>query len=148
MSSFTRRIQRMSPHTKLEADRKGGARVVKVRGRNREMTGPGSKLGVVNPNDACRTGKTKKPKVWCRKSLAPPKPKLVFLPSITPSRDELATAHRAKMARKAVLRGKLHQEASQRQRVANLLGTPAGINRHTGKPHKNLREIARRRGEG
>lgn len=58
-----------------------------------------------------------------------------------PSRDDLSTAHRAKMIKKAARRAKDHKELSDPSRVQSLLrcgGSPATLG------HKHAREIARR----
>lgn len=55
---------------------------------------------------------------------------------VTATKAELATAHRAKMDRKAEAR------ASRSFRPRGVY--PASINRNTGQPHEHKREIARR----
>ena len=139
MSSFVRTIARTVRRAKTESG---------LRSARDHFDGRGSKLGVTNPRDPCRDRKFKaKPKVWLGKASAPDaKPVLKFVDSpIAPPAD-----HRAKMARKAVARGGLHQELSARSRVKSLLGVPAGTNRRTGKPHEHRGEVLRRqmRGEG
>ena len=57
-------------------------------------------------------------------------------PAGTPKAD-LRAAHKAKMARKAAARERFYQLGNEPRRVLRLLGIPAGINRHTMKPHEN-----------
>ncbi len=56
----------------------------------------------------------------------------------------MSETHKLKMARKAVRRGEEHLQMNRPDLVRALLGVPAGINRHTMKPHEHKREIARR----
>lgn len=55
----------------------------------------------------------------------------------------MTETHADKMARKAALRAQMHEQMKTRRRVAHLLGTPANINRRTGKPHEHKRERER-----
>lgn len=151
MSSMIRRIQRANAvDTEGKIKRKSG---------NRSGNLWGDRLGVTNPKDPCRTGKRKPPKAWRAKDHAPAaKPALVpatvdierAKPCNRPwkgfSLADLALEHRFKMQRKARQRTSDAQSGNEPGRVARLLGIPAGINRHTGRPHENKREIARQGG--
>lgn len=137
MSSFTRRIQ--STLTR---------KMLKHR-RGRHFMGRGSKLGAKNPRDPCATGKKKAPKPWRSKknaALAKVKVSVAALPRMI-DRAAIAQRHREKMESKAAARARLHASANSPQRVAGLLGTPAGINRHTSEPHRHERASGRRKRE-
>jgi len=141
MSSFIRRIQRMTDHTKLVS---GGKKVL-GRGRNKSGIGVGSRLGTVNPKDPCRTGKRKEVMKWRSAENAPPaKPALRLKASVRQTSAERVDAHKAKMATKAKRRASLNEAANAPSRVASMLGLTASANRRTGKPHEHKREIARR----
>lgn len=128
-----------------------------LKSRRSHFNGRGSKLGVTNPKDPCRTGKTKAPKPWRNKANAP-KAKAKLVPATVDmgrtkpcnrpwkgfDRENLAVVHRMKMQRKAERNAGFAQSGSEPGRVSRLLGIPAGINRHTGRPHEHKREIARR----
>ena len=102
----------------------------------RHFGGRGSKLGVANPKDPCRTGSPKKPKAWRAKGIVPAKPRLKSISLGRRSKVELVETHRTKMLQK-------HARPSAGAR-RTMLGHPAGTNRHTGKPHNNRRQSARR----
>lgn len=90
MSSFTRTIQRSIKRAEDDSDC-----------LSPHFRGRGTKLGVSNPKDPCRTGRRKKPSAWRAKAFAPaPKCPLVFKPSPRPSKADLVAAHEAKMERK------------------------------------------------
>lgn len=67
MSSFVRRIQRqLAPSRAVHpvVKRDGSIEFKSNPARNVFYGGRGSRLGIVNPKDPCRTGKRKPPKVW------------------------------------------------------------------------------------
>jgi hypothetical protein len=96
MSSFQRTIQRTVNRAK-DPDC-----------RAPHYMGRGSKLGVVNERDPCRTGKRKAPKPWRAKIHAEPRPRFKLSPpSPRPAKAEVVAAHKRKQlarreARRAV----------------------------------------------
>jgi hypothetical protein len=129
MSSFTRTIQRT-----IGRDEDGN--VIAVR---RQLGGRGSKLGVVNPRDACRTKIKAKPKPWRSKSAAPPAKTKINLGAPAHNAVDRTAAHKAKMAMKAARRRAAYDQSGNIK-----FHDGFGRNRRTGKPHDGKREMARR----
>lgn len=146
MSSFIRTICKTIRIVRED----NGDRVVKSNGSH--YAGRGSKLGTKNPKDPCRPGVAKKkPKVWrARHKVNPAKLKprqtlgepVRLVPLLT--KAQRREAHRDRMLAKDRQRVAIQRAASRPERVSKLLGTSAGINRNTGKPHKHAAERARR----
>ena len=149
MSSFVRTIHKT---VRILQDENGD---LVVKSRRGHYLGRGSKLGYKNPKDPCVVPSAKKkPKVWRARHKVDPaalKPRQMLGEPVrlTPflSKAECRDAHRSRMLKKAQCRDANHRTASKAERVERLLGTPARINRNTGKPHKHTRERARRQGK-
>lgn len=143
MSSLIRTIQRT-----VERD----AEDVSIKSKRRHYAGRGSQLGTKNPKDACLPGVArKKPKVWRdpRKvdvKAKKPRQTLGAPARLSPrlTKADQREAHRDRMLEKARRRDANQRWASRSTRVIELLGTPASLNRNTGKPHKHAAERARR----
>ena len=142
MSSFVRTIQRT---TKRKPNKMGKGIGVYFNQR-------GSRLGTKNPKDSCLPGRPSKKRMLCagiwdkvveavklQRIFAIPQP---LAPKLSPA--DRRAAHRKRMQDKHLLRISAQQKALRPSRVAALLGTPASINRHTGKPHQHARAAARR----
>lgn len=146
MSSFVRTIEKTVRKIRDE----DGNLVVKSNGSH--YLGRGSKLGTKNPKDPCVVPSAKKkPKVWrARHKVDPAKLKprqtlgqpVRLVPLLT--KAQRRDAHRDRILEKAERRDASHAWLVLPERVSNLLGTPASINRNTGKPHKHAAERARR----
>lgn len=115
--------------------------------------GRGSKLGVSNPKDPCRTaGPKKAPKPWrAAHKVTDSKPKLprsaVAQPrAVVLSKDEQREAHNLRMLERARQSDLVRKGLLRADRIRSLLGTPSNINRHTSKPHLHIAEITRRGG--
>lgn len=142
MSSFIRTIERTS---KRKFNKLG-------KGIGVHFNLRGSKLGTKNPKDTCLPGVAKKkPKAWRAKHKVTPamlgKQQVFSVPQpLAPrlTKADRHEAHRDRMTSKAKRRAAEHALAVRADRVERLLGTPAGINRSTGKPHKHAAERARR----